>query len=398
MRPSFHCLVVLLLISSFEIFSDAAKGRRRGKGRVEDGGFGSRGSRGASGREAMNQAVVDPNLGDGDVGSARVNDGVDAMEWPARSGGPTDKDTKTEKSADTSTASTTIPASSRKTSKKSNEINVASYVVCNGSSYFQTDDVAVLNDNRLNPAVMSIFEDFEKQSSKKQLKLPAASTLAYEAITGFFWGQSSGVVLEIGAMDGVLDSQSHLLAKHVGWNRILVEGSPLAKLLKRNAPDALSLQAVVCAKQKVHFAYNAQHSGILDFMHPQYLKDFYSSQNLTALLAGQWEQQANVFPAQCLPLHSIIRHINMPHINLLILDTNGSELSVLLSLRFHEVLFDVIVVAVDAKYHQPRNDGKVHALLANRGYVKVRSGKYLWFVHQFFQPCARPAPGKLHKP
>jgi len=67
---------------------------------------------------------------------------------------------------------------------------------------------------------------------------------AVDAIEHFFWGRTNGLVMELGAGDGLPStaSVSSPLEKHLGWKRILVEGNPaMMETLRINSFDALTV-------------------------------------------------------------------------------------------------------------------------------------------------------------
>ena len=65
---------------------------------------------------------------------------------------------------------------------------------------------------------------------------------AVDAIEHFFWGRTNGLVLELGAGDGLPStaSVSYPLEKRLGWRRILVEGNPkFQEILRDQSSEAL---------------------------------------------------------------------------------------------------------------------------------------------------------------
>ena len=78
-----------------------------------------------------------------------------------------------------------------------------------------------------------------------------------------------------------------------------------------------------------------------------------------------------------LPLSSILGQLGARHINFFSLDVEGGELSVLQTLDFGRVRFDVIVVEADS--HEPVKNLNVVDLLAGRrgrGSEEVESGEH----------------------
>ena len=85
--------------------------------------------------------------------------------------------------------------------------------------------------------------------------------IGMDLVTSFFWGQEKGVVMEVGALDGVHLSQSMpLLDLH--WKRILVEGSPVyQQRMKRSSPDAVTFNAAICNNDRNSHLNESFHYG-----------------------------------------------------------------------------------------------------------------------------------------
>ena len=67
---------------------------------------------------------------------------------------------------------------------------------------------------------------------------------AVDAIEHFFWGRTNGLVMELGAGDGLpaTASVSYSLEKQLGWRRILVEGNPkFQEILRTKSTEALTV-------------------------------------------------------------------------------------------------------------------------------------------------------------
>jgi hypothetical protein len=75
------------------------------------------------------------------------------------------------------------------------------------------------------------------------------------AFENFFYGLENGTFLDIGALDGVRDSNTLALERVLGWKGVLIEASPTSfSELQKNRPGQLHVNAAVCAReQTVHF-------------------------------------------------------------------------------------------------------------------------------------------------
>ena len=212
-----------------------------------------------------------------------------------------------------------------------------------------------------------------------------------DAIERYFWGHvDSGIVMEIGALDGLKLSVSRPFLK-LGWRRILVEGAPHYRtLLRKNSPDACSFSAAICNDtKKVHFSVESGVGGIIEFMSDEFRQSFHKSTLYKPL--SEWHTIKNIKIIPCLPLRSVLSSINVSHINLWILDVEGAELEVMRTVNFSVVKFDVIVVETDPKF---RPGGfKQHVIDFLRQFHYVLSwdhGRNSWFTHSDFVPMSRP--------
>jgi len=206
------------------------------------------------------------------------------------------------------------------------------------------------------------------------------------AYTHFFYGRGGGTFLEMGALDGVVFSNTYAYDKVLGWRGVLIEASPSSYAsLATNRPEQVNVHVAVCDKpQMVHYADAGAECcrGIAEFMSETFLRVWHPS-----ALGGNFNGLPTV---PCVPLPFILDQFGIQHINFCVLDVEGGELGVLQSVDFSALSFDVI--AIEADGGNPGKDQGVIDLLVSKGYVhyghKDRSD---WFVREGFQPSAAPA-------
>ena len=184
------------------------------------------------------------------------------------------------------------------------------------------------------------------------------------ALDLFFSGIRSGLILETGALDGVLFSTSWLFEHALGWRAVHVEASAsnYARLVT-NRPGALNVHAALCKEPaSLHIiADNASSStpvgGIWEFMAPRFREIFWPGVT-----------DVNSLPTvACLPLAPLLALFGITYVDFWVLDVEGAELEVLRATDFSKVSFGVIVIETDG--HVPEKDRKVVALLEANGYV-----------------------------
>ncbi|RYH22219.1 FkbM family methyltransferase [archaeon] len=201
-----------------------------------------------------------------------------------------------------------------------------------------------------------------------------------DALEHFFWGFTDGVAMELGALDGSRDSRSMTVdfEEHLGWRRVLIEGNPKYRsALPKTSPLSLSVSAAICETAgKVHFANADFVGGIVEFMDTKFLQSFHGSiynagnppGNLSAV---NWGLFGHVSEIDCIPLSEILHEAHIKHINFFILDVEGGELSVLHSIPWSVVKFDVLCVEVDPPNRPAGYADKVTNFLADKGYVNA---------------------------
>jgi len=179
---------------------------------------------------------------------------------------------------------------------------------------------------------------------------------------------------------------------------VTIEASPVSfRRLVQSRKDTLAVNAAICANHTtVHYvhhgdkAYHGRLDGVYEFMPPHFRQHWYNNVAMP--------EQA--LPVVCAPLSAIFMKLGLKHIHFLILDADGGELAILMTIDFSAVHIDVLCVEQDGT--NPEKDGLVRQLLEEQGYrLKFHSGEtYVdqisrndWYVHAHFQPVSAPTFG-----
>lgn len=153
-----------------------------------------------------------------------------------------------------------------------------------------------------------------------------------------------GVFVEMGALDGVIFSNTILLEHCVAWSGLLVEPHPVNyALLTKNRPCTPKFHGGACP------------SGQLTM----YMSDLSGS---TATVVNH---SRHVVP--CKPMSSILYEHGIDHIQFFSLDVEGAELDVLQTIDWDRTKIDVLIVECNA-----RNE-EVRAYLKEIGMIRVPS-------------------------
>lgn len=102
-------------------------------------------------------------------------------------------------------------------------------------------------------------------------------------IHNFFKGLCGGTYLELGGLDGVTFSNSHLFEFAFEWSGVLIEPNPSSfEKLQKNRPNNHLRHAAICeSAQTVHFVTEGHGavSGIYEFMAPSFREQWHPDLN-----------------------------------------------------------------------------------------------------------------------
>ena len=163
-----------------------------------------------------------------------------------------------------------------------------------------------------------------------------------------------GLILEIGALDGLKWSNSFFFEQALGWRSLLIEASPSHfSKLQKNRPQAMNVHAAMCTEKHVSFqgGLGPAMGGIVQDM-PQSHKH----NNLNEIVE-----------VPCRQFEAVFAEYGIRHVDVFVLDVEGSELSVLKTMDW-TVTVDVWVVELSGQ--NMTKDAEVRALLLMHGYEK----------------------------
>ncbi len=211
----------------------------------------------------------------------------------------------------------------------------------------------------------------------------------------YFYGHKHGTYLEMGALDGVLYSNTLHLQRAHGWRGMLIEAAPdmYGKMVTAR-PHDIGLNAAICDHHRwVHFSPGGDGgaggiggpaiAGIYEFMNDAFREQWHSHVDLATL---------QVVP--CLPLSLILKKFQVSEIDFWSLDVEGAELQVLQTFDFDAVRINVVCIEADG--HDSERDAEVIALMQSKGYIYQESLlRNAWFTHHTFTPMRAPPQASI---
>ncbi len=169
-----------------------------------------------------------------------------------------------------------------------------------------------------------------------------------------------GFFVEVGAFDGVTLSNTYLLEKEFGWSGILAEPNPAYHaLLRQNRTAAISPKAIYSCKGMVQFVCVEEAPEISGIVEHAY-DDFFAETR---------KREPNILSVEAITLEDLLQEHGAPRqIDYLSIDTEGSELEILSSLKFDA--HDISLISVEHNWHASREQATEH-LLRKHGFRRV---------------------------
>lgn len=181
--------------------------------------------------------------------------------------------------------------------------------------------------------------------------------------------------VEFGAADGVFDSNTYLLEKHLGWNGILIE--PARIWHSRLAAERTCIID--------HRCISSSSGGMCDFVEV-FKSDSvdYSGPELSSLASfarnGDWAstirmQSSTTYQVPTVTLDDVLDEYSAPKkIEFMSIDTEGSELDILSSFSFNRT---INTICVEHNYKSAQRLG-LFELLSSKGYKRVYEEASKW--------------------
>jgi FkbM family methyltransferase len=189
-----------------------------------------------------------------------------------------------------------------------------------------------------------------------------------------FKNKQNGTYIELGALDGILYSNTKFFEDSLNWKGILIEPHPEKyKLLRLNRPNNFLFNNLVsCHIEPLEYRYfvdcHAAVSGVQNTLSQHHFDTYFESNN-------EWNKsllQNKIF-IKPVSLTEIVKSTNLTHIDLLSLDVEGHEYEVLNSWDF-SIPIDIILI--ETLGVQPEKDELCREILIKNNYKFITKYKH----------------------
>ena len=187
----------------------------------------------------------------------------------------------------------------------------------------------------------------------------------------------NGFFIELGAHDGITQSNTYYYEKKKNWRGILIEPIPkLFKICKKNRAEKNYFFCNACVgfdyeKEDVKLIYSNLKTTSVDLT-----SDIYRKKHLANPELNFFEKQSN-FLAKAKTLNSILLESNAPNIiDFFSLDVEGAEFEVLNGIDYNKFNFRYIIVETD-------QFDKLKKFLTNKKYKFVKKFNFNDYLFKF---------------
>jgi FkbM family methyltransferase len=164
--------------------------------------------------------------------------------------------------------------------------------------------------------------------------------------------------MEMGAVNGVMFSNTRFFEDQLGWTGVLVEANPLLfEDLRKNRPGARCFSTALCAEEGKEFDFIGTTGTLAAVGAVTETMD----DGLRKIFWGQ--QQANL-KVKCRPLGKLLIEQGVRHVDFWSLDVEGAELEVIRTFDW-SITVDVLLVELDGR--NEKKDSGVRAVLRENG-------------------------------
>jgi FkbM family methyltransferase len=196
-----------------------------------------------------------------------------------------------------------------------------------------------------------------------------------------FYGKRNGIFCDVGAHDGIDMSNSYYFEKNLDWTGICIEAQPkeYANLVKnRKCPCVHG--AAYNRSGEIVFRDNSGYTNMLSGIDETYSDAHRQRLNNEIRIKGG---ESTLITVPCFTLSEIFDKYGYKHIDILSIDTEGSEKQILQGIDFEKVHINAITVEVN--YPNSPEHIAIHELLTNNRFenINIICGDEIWVNKDF---------------
>jgi FkbM family methyltransferase len=190
--------------------------------------------------------------------------------------------------------------------------------------------------------------------------------------TFLFKNFKDGFYVDIGAYDGITFSNTHRFNIFHNWSGINIEPLPAVfKKLKQNRNSDINLNIAITDKKGTQNFIESNEdmlSGLSSGMKSEHIDRINKS-----------EKSKKIYDVKTDLLKNILEDYNVSSINLLSIDVEGNELSVIRSIDFKKIFIDVIIF--ESNDYSKDNTLKIKKILNKNNFFEFKSGGDTYMIN-----------------